>query len=144
MTAREYLREIEQKRVQIGLLKAELDACYASINLLPGVSYDGVNVQTTTKDSKVLRMIDEATDKYNRLVTEIEEYEAAREEAFKTVREMENTQYTEVLYLRYFAWMPWDRIAKRMGFKRDTNRAHQIHREALEALDDILAKEAET
>ena len=144
MTAREYLREIEQKRVQIGLLKAELEACYASINLLPGVTYDGLHVQVSTDDSHVLSIVEEATDKYKRLVAEIEEYEAARKEAFKTVREMENKQHIKVLYLRYFEWMPWGRIAKRMGFKRDTNRAYQIHREALKALNDILAKETET
>jgi len=141
MRAADWLREIERTHVQIELLKAELDACYASINLLPGVSFDGVNVQTSSNDSHVLALIEEATDKYNRLRDMIAEYEKQRAAAFAVVIGMDNRAYMRVLYLRYFSRLTWNEIAEAMGFKRDTKRAHQIHREAMAELDRVMGGE---
>lgn len=138
MTAREYMADIEKWYIKIQTIKAELNACYASINLLPGVSFDGVHVQTSTNDSKALELVEEATDKYHQLLDKVAEYERKREAAFEVVMGLENKAHIEVLYLRYFSWMAWDRIAEKMGFKRDTKRAHQIHREALEELEKVI------
>ena len=68
--ARDFLDEIERLRTRIGLLSAEYDAACKSINLLPGVSYDGIHVQTSTQDSRTLAQIEELTDKLHRLRSE--------------------------------------------------------------------------
>lgn len=136
MTARDYLADIEQKRVQIGLLKAELDACYASINLLPGVSYDGVNVQTTTKDSKVLRMIDEATDKYKKLRDLIETYDHERTERMELINRLGVPEYITVLTGRYVQGLRFWEIARTMG--RSERRTYELHRRALAELEGMM------
>lgn len=136
MTVREYLADIEQKRVQIGLLKAELDACYESINLLPGVSYDGVTVQTTTKDSKVLRMIDEATDKYRKLRDLIETYDHERTERMELINRLGVPEYITVLTGRYVQGLRFWEIARTMG--RSERRTYELHRRALAELEGMM------
>ena len=72
----------------------------------------------------------------------IAEYEKQRAAAFAVVIGMDNRAYMRVLYLRYFSRLTWNEIAEAMGFKRDTKRAHQIHREAMAELDRVMGGEA--
>lgn len=142
MTAREYLAEIERLRVRIGTLKAELDAVYASINLLPGVSFDGVNVQTTVTDSRVLAAVEKCVDKTRKLAETIEEYEAAKAERIAKIHELDNPQQVAVLCARYIDGLYWWEIVEKLGISRAT--AYRVHGDALGEMNKLLHKQIET
>lgn len=136
MTAYEYLGEIERKRVQIELIKAELDAMMESINLLPGVSFDGVRVQTTSTDSKVLQMVVLCNDKRSQLFRKIEEYEKARNERIAAIDRLGEPKLIEVLTLRYVKGLYFWDVASRM--KRSESSVYDLHAKALKAMEDVI------
>ena len=136
MTASEYLSEIERLRVRIGTIKAELEATYESINLLPGVSYDGVNVQVSTTDSKVLEVVEQCVDKTRKLAEAIEKYEAAKSERIAKIHELTDPQQVEVLCARYITGMYWWEVAREMHMSERW--VYKLHAAALGELDKAI------
>lgn len=141
MTAREFLAEIERKRARIDNLRREINDLRESINLLPGVSYDGEKVQTSSTDDHVLRAIETLIDKERRLIRLIEEYEADRESRILTINLLADKDQCTLLYSRYVTGLYWWEIAKRMN--RSERSVYAIHTAALEGLQAIMDKEVD-
>lgn len=132
MNAREYLDEIEKMRTKIGLLKAELDVMMESINLLPGVSFDGVRVQTSSTDSNVIQMVIRCNDKRRELLDKIANYELATDERVAAIEALSDPQHIEVLTLRYIRGLYFWEVAREMSTSESN--IYRWHREALEEM----------
>ena len=141
MSAQEYLDEIEEMRTRIGLLKAELDVMMESINLLPGVSYDGVKIQTTSTDSKVIQMVIRCSDKRRVLLDEIEKYEQAAEERVRAIKALSDPKHIEVLTLRYIRMLYFWEVAREMSTSESN--IYRWHREALAELEAKMKEDEE-
>lgn len=136
--AREYLDEIERLRTQIGLFSAEYDAACKSINLLPGVSYDGIRVQASTKDNRILAQIEELTDKLHRLSDGIRELEQTRAERVAMINMLQEPEHIEVLYLRYVKGLYFWEVAREM--KTSERNVYYLHNRALAELWEVMQK----
>lgn len=132
----DYLSEIDRQRILIGMLRAEYDAAITSINLLPGVTYDGVHVQTSSRDSKVIRMVEECAFKLTRLLGELERYEQDRAARIDLIRQLDDPKLSEVLMLRYVLGRYWWQVAREMRCTRQT--IYRLHKEAIAKISQIL------
>lgn len=139
MTARDYLDEIDKKRAKIDTLRKEINDLRESINLLPGVSYDGVKVQTSTTDVQVLATVETLVDKERRLSGLIEEWQRDRTARIQTIHLLADKDQISVLYARYVSGLYWWEIMRDMKASEST--IHRIHRAALEELQTIIDKE---
>lgn len=134
--AREWLEAILDRRAKIDQLRAEIDRLRQSINLLPGVSYDGDLVQTSTQDSAVLKKVEELTDKERQLADMVAEYETEVAARVKAIHALTGEEYTTVLYERYVRGRYWWEIARKLKTSEST--VYRIHREALELMEEVL------
>lgn len=138
LKAREWLDEIERLRTQIGLFSAEYDAACKSINLLPGVTYDGIHVQVSTKDNRILAQIEELTDKLHRLSDGIRELEQVRSERVEMIKRLREPGHIEVLYLRYVKGLYFWEVAQEM--KISERNVYYLHNGALAELWEVMQK----
>lgn len=142
MTAREYLEEIERQRVKIDNFRKEIDDLRASINLLPGVTYDGDHVQTSTTDSKVLEAVTVLVDKERNLAKLIEAHQQDRAARIMAIHKLADSDHMTVLYQRYVDGRYWWEIAQAISKNKKrsiTERwVYKLHEKALEELEAIL------
>lgn len=133
MDAREYLEEIRTQRARIDQLRAEIDRLRESINLLPGVTYDGDNVQTSTQDSAILTTVDELLDKERTLARMIKEHEEDVSARVSAILALDDEEQIAILYHRYVTGLYFWEIAREMKISESS--VYRIHREALEEVE---------
>ena len=139
MTAQEYLEGIERQRLRIAEVSAKLDALYKDINFLPGVSYDGIKVQISTTDNRILSMIEEAEDRRKVLVEMIAEYQIDKEAREAVIGRLADDRLAALLTMRYVAGRYWWEISDELGVSMRT--AFRLHAEALEEMERIMGGE---
>lgn len=138
LKARDWLDEIERLRTQIGLFSTEYDAACKSINLLPGVTYDGIHVQVSTKDNRILEQIEELTDKLHRLSDDIRELEQVRSERVAMIKKLQEPEHIEVLTLRYVKGLYFWEVAREMNTSE--RNVYYFHNGALAELWEVMQK----
>lgn len=124
MTAKEYLKQIEWKRMLIERDNERLKELREITVTLRGVSYDTDRVQTSTH-SGVMFGVEKLTDMEKKLHKEIMQYLKLSDRIIAQINGLGNMQYSQVLYLRYVDCLRWENIADRMGIgKRGVFKVH--------------------
>lgn len=134
--AREYLEEIEAEKHHIDRLRKEIDQIRRSINLLPGVTYDGDRIQTSTTDDHVLAAVEDLIDKERRLADLIQEYHEDRLARIDLINRLANDKHRSILAARYVDGLRWWTIQKRLKISESS--IFRLHREAMEELEKMM------
>lgn len=136
--AREYLDEIGRRKAEIDRLRKEIDDIRTSINLLPGVKYDGDHVQTSTTEDRVLRAVEALVDKERKYADLIKAYHEDRFARIMTIFDLTGEDLQRVLTMRYVDGLFWWEIMRELKCSEST--VHRLHRDALDQMDEILRR----
>ena len=123
MTAKEYLKQIEQKRRLIRRDKARLQELSEIATSVKGISYDYDRVQSSNHGG--MEGIERIVDMEMKLKREILQYLEISTRIIEQINLLEDMTCSELLYLRYVECLRWEEISCRMGIGiRGVYKAH--------------------
>lgn len=127
MTVKEYLNQIYYARLKLQRLEDRREDIRARMT---GISSPGLGdrVQTSPGD-KMPKLMARLDDIERKIAVQIEKEESLIEKISVQIESVEPLQYREVLAMRYINCLPWDNIARRMGYSK--RRLYQLHGNAL-------------
>ena len=133
MKAKEYLksiryldRMIENKLDEINHIKDQMTHISVTFTGQEAVQHDR-NVHALEKSmAKMIDLQDELT-------CDLGELQCKKAKAFHLIDSLENKDMTRLLYLRYFQYETWERIAVEMNFS--IRQVYRLHGNALSLLD---------
>lgn len=136
MEAKEYLQEIRQERLEINQLQERINEL--KMSLLPGaIRYDKPNVQTSPDDN-MLRVEAKVDEIERKLKDKLETLCNRYDNAVRYIGLLDASNHRLVLYEYYLsADRPsWEQVGRKLGYS--TDRIYQLHREAINQLNQIL------
>ena len=133
LNARDYLSQVHYTEVKIRKMKIEIEECKRLSVSITGVNYDQLRVDCSRNNDApfkkwVIRVIE--------MEKEVEELEqrlpSLKEEVVETINQIEEPDLKSILFYRYFDWMSWSKIAKKLFLSSTSTR--RLHDKALEKL----------
>lgn len=102
-----------------------------------GIDYSADRVQHTGINNS-MASVDEYVDWMRDIQKEYNRLAYHKRKIIHQIKAIEDPLYSQVLYLRYVNYMPWDRIAKRLG--KSSSHIYRIHKDALEQFENKFLK----
>lgn len=130
MTAKQYLRQLSQKEINIRKLSDEIEERRAKLTSMT-LPVLGDKVQTSPGGDHFADMIASLADREVKLAEDIQEYFRLRDEIVDRILGMDDAVQGDVLYQRYVQGRQWQPIADDMHYS--VQRVFQIHGNALVA-----------
>lgn len=149
MTAKEYLMQIRDYNLAIRRLQENLEELKSSASGVRAITYDGIKVQMSAKDSmtELVAIADTMEDQiYQKKIRLI----VLRDQIINMINRMPNQRLAEVLYIRYVSTsavrpLPMYQVAKNLNYK-NLKYVTLLHKKALEAFynqyKNIIEKDA--
>jgi len=128
MTAKQYLRQLSKLQHRIDILKDEIDERRTRLESSAAPEL-GDKVQSSPNSDRFAEAIAILADKDLQRQELIYIYEQMRDKIVDQILELENDQYSKVLYERYVRCKRWDLIADEMHYS--IQRVFQLHGNAL-------------
>lgn len=123
MTAKEYLKQIEQDKILINRARSRLCELAALSTTLKGVSYDFDRVQSSGNHS--MDNVEKIVDLEIKIRNMIYAYLDMSERIIIQINELGDIRASELLYLRYVDCLRWEEIACRLNMGiRGVYKAH--------------------
>lgn len=120
--AKAYLMNIKNLDNQVKNKNVELTEVFKRIK----------NMQGTEQE----KLIDKYIEYQNELETSIKELVSYKQEAMNLIDKIDNADYVDVLYKRYFQFKKWEQIAIDMNYAYRT--VLRIHGQAIKEFDRLL------
>ncbi len=134
-TIRNELRQVRSAYRRVEVLTARAER-YRELATRATGRTDAIRLSGTPNRSNVENYVLELVDTHEVLKKEINELLKRSREAEKWIATLENDHHRAVLQLRYLCGMDWEDVAENMHFS--LRWVHQLHREAVEALEKTL------
>lgn len=136
MEAKEYLKRIKLLDIKIKNKSLEIEDIENKMKGVTGISYDEKISSSSNNKSPQEKMIYKYLAYKEELQENINELTEHKKQAMSLIDKIENAEYIEVLYKRYFQYMKWEQIAVDMNY---TYRGIlKIHGKALQIFDKVL------
>lgn len=136
MTTKEYLSQVRLLDVKIKNKLKELEHLREMSTSLGGFSFDE-KVQTSKETGDTIGIsVSKIIDLQHEINKDIEIFKKARDEIVKTIEEVGNTDYYDLLYQRYVLYRKWEEIAVNMH--KDIRWIYRLHGRALEEINTPL------
>ncbi|MEG2369342.1 MAG: sigma factor-like helix-turn-helix DNA-binding protein, partial [Raoultibacter sp.] len=123
----EQIRHTQEKLTQIDAMLG-----------VSGLDISQERVSGTKSHDRLTESLDKLQDYREELAGLIVDYIALQRFAESVIMRLEDSRYQQVINLRYMEGMGWRKIAKAMIYSERNVR--NIHKDALEALDAVLAE----
>lgn len=135
MKAKDYLEGIKKLDNIIKALIAEHEAMECMATKITAVC-EGDRVQSSGSQEKMADTVARMIDCQNNIEKNIKKYMNMRENILEVLKLLDNADYIEVLYKRYFEFKKWELIACEMNY--GWRGVLKLHGRALNAMDNIL------
>ena len=136
MEAKEYLKRIKLLDIKIKNKSLEIEDIENKMKGVTGISYDEKISSSSNNKSPQEKMIYKYLAYKEELQENINELTEHKKQAMSLIDKIENAEYIDVLYKRYFQYMKWEQIAVDMNY---TYRGIlKIHGKALQIFDKVL------
>ena len=136
MEAKEYLKQIKTLDIKIKNKSLEIEDIENKMKGVTGISYDEKISSSSNNKSPQEKMIYKYLAYKEELQENINELTEHKKQAMSLIDKIENAEYIEVLYKRYFQYMKWEQIAVDMDYTY--RNILYIHGKALIELNEIL------
>ena len=135
MQAIEYLRQIKRldNLIHSKMEEVERLRCMAA---KVTASSDGERVKSSGSQQKMADTVDKILDLQEEIKEDIDRFVTMKRNVMQVIDCMENADYINLLYCRYFQYMTWEAIACRMGYTYKW--VCTLHGRALNQMDAIL------
>ncbi len=138
MSAKEYLRQIKRDREYIRQLRIRKKNLGIDYNAISGLDYSADRVQSTPKNT----LEEQGWKLLERMQTideEIEKTSISVDEKLEQIQQVENSVFSQVLFMRYSEYKDLQQIADDLNYNYDYVR--RVHSEALAALEKNITQE---
>ena len=136
MEAKKYLKQIKTLDIKIKNKSLEIEDIENKMKGVTGISYDEKISSSSNNKSPQEKMIYKYLAYKEELQENINELTEHKKQAMSLIDKIENVEYIEVLYKRYFQYMKWEQIAVDMDYTY--RNILYIHGKALIELNEIL------
>lgn len=136
METKEYLKRIKTLDVKIKNKKLEIEDIENKMRGVEAISYGertSGRFNIKSPQEKLVAKLVDYQEELNECVNELAEH---KKQAMLLIDKMENAEYIDVIYKRYFQYMKWEQIAVDMNYSY--RGILKIHRKALVKFNDIL------
>ena len=131
MTAKEYLSQIRKAEIMIRIRAQELQKLKADTAYISAIRYDKARVQTSPDGSGFSKAVEESVSLQLEIEKRIQRLTKKRHDIITQIEGLENTNYIELLKLKYIDDERFEAIACSMGYSY--GRIVHMHGDALQA-----------
>lgn len=135
MNAKEYLRQYQDALVNIRNIEAELEELSA-IAMSISVNTDAERVQTSGNQDSIGELVAKICDMQIELMDKRSDALDKMRRIEKTISQVENRTYRQILHMRYIENATWEKIA--VALDRSYQWVCQLHGRALKAVEKLI------
>ena len=133
MTAKEYLRQIEQLDIKIKQREDQFSRLRETAGGAAAIRYDKVQIQQSVQADAMEREVIKLVELESRIIADKIKMEALKNEIIEQIQKLDDTRYIDILYRRYVKYQKFEQIALDMSY--DYVYIRELHGEALGAFE---------
>lgn len=134
-TAKEYLNQVRNLETKMKILKEEIDTLREMVVSTGAVQQQERVMSSGAQDrmAETICKINEKEEEWNQLMRE---FALARAEVIISIQKLNNTDYEQILYKRYFQSKKWEEIAMEMNYSYQW--VCKLHGRALLEIEKVI------
>lgn len=131
MTAKQYLRQIATIAHRLDRIRQQLSILSDEMKSLKSPDYGKDRVVSAASGDQMVSMIIRYDEQYSKLMREQRTLLETRAKICEEIEQLEDDRYKQVLFERYIALKPWEKVAETTGY--DSTYIYDLHGKALAA-----------
>ena len=133
MTAKEYLKQIEELDIKIRQKEEQLACLRETAGGAAAIRYDKMNVQIMVAKDMMERNVIKLLDLEEKVFADKLRMESLKDQIIDEIQSLDDKRYVDVLFRRYVKYQKFEQIALDMSYDYDYIRV--LHGEALVTFD---------
>lgn len=138
INAKEYLQQIETMDSKINSLLDQLESLRTLATRVTA-TYGGEKVKSSSDPQRMASSVNRIVDLSNEIDDQVDEFIDLKTNVLNSINKMENADYINILYARYFKYETWEQIANELHYSYQW--VCVLHGRGLNVLSNILNSE---
>ena len=138
MTAKDYLRQIEELDIKIRQKEDQLACLRETAGGAAAIRYDKMNVQIMVAKDMMERNVLKLLELEEKIFADKVRMESLKDRIIDEIQSLDDKRYVDVLFRRYVKYQKFEQIALDMSYDYDYIRV--LHGEALVTFDTQILK----